>query len=337
MRILIYGAGAIGSDLGALLSASGEDVTLLARGAQLAALQAGGVTVEQQGQASRQVPVKALSAQDCQGRFDLIFVTLKSTQLAAAAADIVSRLSPDGAMVMIQNGLPWWYFDGVTSAHQGARLPCLDPDGVLQREVPLDRIIGAVIYRPVTQTAPGKIYLPQVMPPRLQIGEVDNRLSERLQAIAALVSRAGLPTEATQDIRRAKWQKLMMNLIWNPLCSITQSSPGYIVKSPLAADMVGLMLGEGSAVARSVGIELNADPQAELERVRGNLAQQPSMLQDVRAGRAIESDAIMNAVVDMARLTGVPVPTLQSVAALLDVLNQTVIRQGQGIGFQAKH
>jgi 2-dehydropantoate 2-reductase len=336
MRILIYGAGAIGSDLGALLSASGEDVQLLARGAQLAALKADGVTVEYQGQPSRQVPVRALSAEECRGRFDLIFVTLKSTQLAAAASAIVSCLAPDGAMVMIQNGLPWWYFDGVESAHQGARLPCLDPDGVLGREIPLARVVGAVIYRPVTQTAPGKIYLPQVMPPRLLIGEVDNRLSERLQAIADLVSRAGLPTEATQDIRRAKWQKLMMNLIWNPLCSITQSSPGYIVKSSLAADMVGLMIGEGSAVARSVGIELKVDPQAELERVRSNLAQQPSMLQDVRAGRPIECDAIMNAVVEMARLTGVQVPTLQSVAAMLDVLNAGIIRQGQGIGFQAK-
>ena len=333
MRILIYGAGAIGSDLGALLSASGEDVQLLARGAQLAALQANGVTVEYQGQPSVQVPVKALSAEESSGRFDLIFVTLKSTQLAAAAKSIVSLLAPDGVMVMIQNGLPWWYFDGVESAHQGARLSCLDPDGVLQREMPLSQVLGAVIYRPVTQTAPGKIFLPKVMPPKLQIGEVDNQLSKRLQSIADLVSRAGLPTEATQDIRRAKWQKLMMNLIWNPLSSITQSSPGYIVQSTLAADIVGLMMLEGSAVARSVGIDLKVDPLAELERVRQNLAQTPSMLQDVRAGRPIEFDAIMNVVVEMAQLTGVPVPTLKSVAAMLDVLNAGVIRQGKGIGF----
>jgi 2-dehydropantoate 2-reductase len=319
-----------------LLSESGEDVQLLARGAQLAALQANGVTVEYQGQPSRQVPVKALSAEACRGRFDLIFVTLKSTQLADAAKSIVSLLAPNGVMVMIQNGLPWWYFDGIESAHQGARLPCLDREGGLQREMPLTSVVGAVIYRPVTQTAPGKIYLPTVMPPRLQIGEVDNRVSERLQTIANLVSRAGLPTEVTQDIRRAKWQKLMMNLIWNPLCSITQSSPGYIVQSALAADMVGLMLSEGAAVARSVGIDLKTDPQAEIDRVRSNLAQQPSMLQDVRAGRPIEFDAIMNAVVEMANLTGVPVPTLKTVAAMLDVLNAGVIRQGQGIGFQAK-
>lgn len=333
MRILIYGAGAIGSDLGALLSASGEDVQLLARGAQLAALQANGVTVEHQGQPSVQVPVKALSAEECSGRFDLIFVTLKSTQLAAAAKSIVSLLAPDGVMVMIQNGLPWWYFDGVESAHQGARLTCLDPDGVLQREMPLSKVVGAVIYRPVTQTAPGKIFVPKVMPPKLQIGEVDNQLSKRIQSIADLVSRAGLPTEATQDIRRAKWQKLMMNLIWNPLSSITQSSPGYIVQSALASDMVGLMMQEGSAVARSVGIDIKVDPLAELERVRHNVAQQPSMLQDVRAGRPIEFDAIINVVVEMAQLTGLSVPTLKSVAAMLDVLNAGVIRQGQGIGF----
>ena len=197
-------------------------------------------------------------------------------------------------------------------------------------------VVGAVIYRPVTQVAPGHIFLPKVMPPKLLVGELDNSLSARLQAIAELVSRAGLPTEASRDIRAAKWQKLMMNLVWNTLCSITQSSPGYIAKSALAADMVRLMLAEGSAVARSVGVDIQADPEAELERIRGNLAQQPSMLQDMRAGRPIESDVIVNAVVDMARLTGVQVPTLQFVAAMLDVLNQAVIREARGIGFQPR-
>ncbi len=337
MRILIYGAGAIGSDLGALLTASGEDVTLLARGAQLAALQSTGVTVERKGQPLRQVPVKAACAEECPGPYGLIFVTLKSTQLEAAAADIVSRLHPDGALVMIQNGLPWWYFEGIDSPFAGSPLPCLDPNGQLRRQIPLARVVGAVIYRPVTQTAPGKIFLPEIMPPRLWIGEVDNRLSDRLRAIADCVSRAGLPTEPTRDIRQAKWQKLMMNLIWNPLCAITQSAPGHIVASPLAADLVRLMLAEGSAVARRVGVEVQADPEAELERIRQNFTQQPSMLQDIRAGRPLESDAIVNAVVDMARLTGVAVPTLKSVAALLDVLNQAVMRQGQGMGFQARN
>ena len=336
MRILIYGAGAIGSDLGALLTASGQDVTLLARGAQLAALQSAGVTIERKGQPTQQVPVRAAAADACPGPYDLIFVTLKSTQLEAAAADIVSRLSPDGAMVMIQNGLPWWYFEGIDSPLAGSPLPCLDPSGRLRAQIPLARVVGAVIYRPVTQLAPGKIFLPQIMPPQLWIGEVDNRMSDRLRAIADLVSQAGLPTEPTPDIRQAKWQKLMMNLIWNPLCSITQSSPGHIVASPLAADMVRRMLGEGSAVARSVGVTVQADPDVELERIRENFTQQPSMLQDIRAGRAIESDAIVNAVVDMAGLTGVAVPTLKSVAAWLDVLNQAVIRQGQGIGFLPK-
>ena len=101
------------------------------------------------------------------GPYDLIFVTLKSTQLEAAAADIVSRLSPDGAMVMIQNGLPWWYFEGIDSPFAGSPLPCLDPSGRLRSQIPLARVVGAVIYRPVTQIAPGKIFLPEIMPPRL--------------------------------------------------------------------------------------------------------------------------------------------------------------------------
>ena len=141
MRILIYGAGAIGSDLGAMLTASGEDVTLLARGAQLAALKSQGVIVERKDHPTRQVPVRAAPADQCQGPYDLILVTLKSMQLEAVAQDIVSRLAPDGAMVMIQNGLPWWYFDGIDSPFAGGRLPCLDPRGVLREfgtELPVE-------------------------------------------------------------------------------------------------------------------------------------------------------------------------------------------------------
>lgn len=332
MRILIYGAGAIGSDLGGMLSQSGQDVTLLARGEQLLALQSSGLRVNRPNQAEVSVPVRALDGEHAGGDYDLIVVTLKSMQLAAAAPDLIARLAPQGTLLMVQNGLPWWYFERHPSPWVGARIHCLDPEGVLSKTIPLDRVLGAVIYKPVTQLAPGRIFLPNIMVPKLIMGEVDNALSDRLQQVQSLFQQSGLDTEISDNIRLAKWQKLMMNLIWNPLCAITQSSPGHIVSSPGGEALVRQLIAEGRAVAYGLGMPVLVDEDKEIQRVRDNFTQQPSMLQDVRAGRAIETDAIVNSVVELAGLAGVPTPALRHVASLLEVLNQTIARNGVGIG-----
>ena len=332
MRILIYGSGAIGSNLGGLLTQSGEDVTLLARGAQLEALSKNGLIIEIAGQPPQTIPVNALPANEIKGQFDIIFITLKSMQIEAAAEDIMARLTPDGALVMVQNGLPWWYFDGISSQHAGRTLPCLDRSGKLKKLIPLERIVGAVIYKPVIQVAPGRILISDVVLPKLIIGEVNNVVTPRIEKIVAMVDKAGLPTLASSDIRLDKWRKLMINLIWNPLCAITQSAPGYIVTSPFAVEMVRNLISEGNAVLASLGVDVKVDPDKELERVKTNLTQQPSMLQDVRAGRSIECDAIVNSVIEIAEITGVQVPTLRVVAGILEVINQTLVREQKAIG-----
>ena len=336
MKILIYGAGAIGSDLGGMLSLQGEDVTLLARGAQLQALQSHGLRVNRPNQPEQTIAVRAVSAEQAGGGYDLIVVTLKSMQLAAVASDLIERLAPAGSLLMVQNGLPWWYFDRHPSAWSGARIECLDPQGELRNTLPLERVVGAVIYKPVTQTGPGQICLPSVMSPKLIVGEVDHSLSPRLSAIQSLFQQAGLDTEVSQNIRLAKWQKLMLNLIWNPLCAITQSSPGHIVASPQAEALVRQLIGEGRAVAHRLGMPVQVDEDQEIQRVRQNMTQQPSMLQDVRAGRPLEVDAIVNSVVELAELTDVPVPGLRQVASLLEVLNQCITRSGRGIAITSR-
>lgn len=331
MRILIYGSGAIGSNLGGLLTQAGEDVTLLARGAQLEALRTHGLIIERAGHPPETISVRALSAAEIEGQFDTIFVTLKSMQIEEAAEDMMARLTPDGVLVMVQNGLPWWYFDGIPSAYLGSRLQCLDRTFKLKKAIPLEKIIGAVIFKPVLQLAPGRILISDAVPPKLLVGEVNNEITPRIEKIAALVSKSGLQTFASKDIRTDKWQKLMINLIWNPLCAITQSAPGYIVANPYAVDMVRKLIAEGNAVTKSLGVAVTVDADKELERVKENFKQQPSMLQDVRSGRAIECDAIVNAVIETAEITGVPVPTLRVVAGLLEAINQTLVREQKAI------
>jgi 2-dehydropantoate 2-reductase len=332
LRILIYGAGAIGSDLGGMLCQAGADVTLLARGDNLAALQRQGLRVHRPGQGVQIVPVRAVDASQAGHMYDLVVVTLKAMQLEPVAQDLVDRLAPQGTLLMIQNGLPWWYFEHQAGPSRPASIPCLDPQGVLARTIPLDRVVGAVIYKPVTSVGPGEILLPQVMPPRLIVGEVDNQLTPRLHQVQQCLTQAGLNTEVTDNIRLAKWQKLMMNLIWNPLCAIMQVSPGYIVADPRARALAEQMIVEGRAIAWACDMPVQVDPEAEIVRVSQNFNQTPSMLQDIRAGRPVELDAIVNAVIEIGDLFQVPCPALKTVAGILGVLNQSLIRTREGIG-----
>ena len=331
MRILVFGAGAIGGYVGALLARAGHDVTLVARGAQLAALRAGPLEVAWADGRAWSVPVRAAAAEALGEPYDLVFVTLKSNQLAAAAADLARLVAADGSLVMIQNGLPWWYFERIDSPWRDARIDCLDRDGTLARTIPLDRVVGAVIHKPVTATAPGRLFVPPVDADRLIVGEVDGRPSDRLDRIAALIGAAGLPTEPTGDIRAAKWRKLLINLVWNPLCTVTQSAPGHIAARPAGAALARRLLEEGAAVARAVGVDVRVDAEAELRRVQGNFRQQPSMVQDVRAGRPLELDAIVHAVVALARVAGIAVPTLETVGACVDLLDARVREDGVSI------
>jgi len=235
-------------------------------------------------------------------------------------------------MVMIQNGLPWWYFEGIDSPWRGASLSSLDPNRILKKYINLSQVIGAVIHKPVMVTKPGHLYVPEVRADRLVIGELDGQHKSRLDAIAAMVGGAGLPVEITNDIRTAKWNKLMVNLVWNPLTALTQSPAGAIADFPQAKELVKSILEEGSLVAASVGIKVDCDTDTEFLRVTGNYTQIPSMLQDVRAGRPLEWQAILGSVIEIAGLTKVSVPTLRNIAACIGVLDQRIRSEGIGIG-----
>ena len=331
-RILIYGAGAIGSYMGAKLAESGADVTLLARGAHADAMAAaGGVMFLNPGGRDRLVPVKVCRPGETEGRYDIVFVALKTTQIASNADDLMRVIADGGAMVMVQNGLPWWYFEGVDSQWRGSSLRSLDPDGTLARKMDLRHVIGCAVYRPAQLSAPGTVMAPEISYERLIIGELDGKKSERCRLVATALNTATIPCEITCDIRAAAWQKLMVNLIWNPITALTQSAPGHISAYPPATELFKNILREGSAVAASLGVQVDLDGDTELKRMTGNFTGKPSMLQDVRAGRPMEVDSILNAAIEIADLTDVPVPTLRTMAACVGLLDER-IRQDR-VGF----
>jgi len=336
MKTLVYGAGSIGSWLTAELTKANHDICVLARGENLRNLQTNGVSYGEIGGEQFQVPVRCISPESSEKNFDIIFVTLKSMQIADAAQDMVARLSPGGSLVMIQNGLPWWYFSGIDSPWRGRRLTSLDSDGSLTKNIPIEAVVGAVIFRPVIKIGPTQYALPKVPKSWLTIGEVDDQMRSRLLEIEKLVASTGFGVQVVQDIRKAKWQKLLRNIVWNTLCTIGQSPPGRYEAHSYGSEMVHLIMNESLAVANQLGIELDINPASELSSAKGDFRNSPSMLQDVRAGRPLESGAIIKVVIEMGEILKIPTPTLRMISLFLDVLNQAAQEDGGGIRVVSK-
>jgi len=326
-RVLVYGAGAIGAFLGGRWVQSGLDVTLGARGRHLQVMQdQGGVLLEWADGRREQPAIRAAQPSDLPDQaFDLIVVTLKSTQLVDAAVDIRRLLAPGGCLVMVQNGLPWWLFDRTDSPWAGTPLTSLQSQA-LNRVFDMNSILGAVIYRPATLLAPGHVFLPLVKgPQKLVLGELDGSLSPRLHQAASILEQ-GYPVQLTTDIRAEKWNKLVINLVWGPLAALAQSSPGHLVELPAARQLVAALLSEVLSIARQAGTDIQINANEELQRVIGNYGQQPSMLQDTRAGRPLEWQAIIGAVLEIADLMQVPAPHLRTVGALIAGLDASIQR-----------
>lgn len=326
MRILIFGAGAVGGYLGGILTVAGADVTLIARGAQYEALAEKGLVLE----GSRIGRVGPIAVRVCRpgeekAPYDLIFIGLKAHHIGQNAAHIAGLLKRDGMLIFPQNGVPWWYFEKLDSPFRGARLPSLDPEGILAKAFPLDAVIGAVTYKPADLVEPGRIRLADQATDRLVVGELDNALTPRLQRIKDVIEPAGWPVTITDDIRSFKWCKLLSNAVFNPLGALTQSSALQTVRFPETRRIARALIEEVLAVAASVGVvpDMSADDMITYTEKRVEIPS--STLQDVRAGRQLELDALDNAIVDIGRLTGIATPNLELVAACANLLNQRIV------------
>jgi 2-dehydropantoate 2-reductase len=326
MRILVYGAGSIGGYLGAILADAGEDVTLVARGATYEAMTTRGVILEGPKSGRPQpIKVKAVRPGEEKGPYDVVFVTLKSHQLAEAAVHVRALGHADTAFVFPQNGLPWWYFDGIQSKYAGTKLRTLDPDGVLGRTFDTRNIIGGIAFKPTDSPGPAHIKLSDPPSDALAMGEVDNRMSERVQTIGDICTRAGWKGAPTDDIRKVKWTKLMSNAVWNTLGVITQATPTESAKFAPTAALATAMMREVIALASAVGTTLDADAARMVEEAARRPSVPNSTLQDVRVGRSLELDALINVLLEMGEITGTPTPNLSVVAACAGMVNHKII------------
>jgi 2-dehydropantoate 2-reductase len=329
MRIAVYGAGSIGGYLGALLTAAGHDVTMVTRGAQREALANRGLIIKARVSGER-APIRcnAVLPGEEKPPYDVVFVTLKAHQIAPVAEQIAALRGRDGCFVFLQNGLPWWYFEGIDSPHAGTRLQTLDPDGKLTRVFKPETIIGGVAFLPTTPEGPGVLGIADLPTDRMVIGEADNSRSARVESIAAMVAAAGWKSEVSTDIRSAKWGKLVGNAVWNPLCALTQAANNQIATYPPARDLALAMMKEVIAVATAVGAKVNIDADKAVEEVAKRPAALSSTLGDVRAGKQLELAALDFSIIEMGELAGVPTPHLRAVAACAGVLDQRIVEDG---------
>lgn len=312
-RICIFGAGAIGSHLATRAALGGAEVSVIARGPHLAAMQEHGITLHAH-DGVKTVKVQAAASAAEIGPVDAVLITTKVPALPAAAEAIGPLLGPDTPVAFVTNGIPWWYFLRHGGAHEGRRLPLIDPGGVIERLVGIERTLGAVVYSATEVTAPGvvKAENPDI---RLFLGEPDGSLSERARMIARFIEAGGMPTPVVANIRHRMWGKLMGNITSGPLCILSRSDMMTTLSDPAVFDAGVRIADEGAALAAAYGYDLATSGELRMRR-SATIAHKPSILQDLELGRAMEIDALLTVPLLMAREAGVAMPTFELAATL---------------------
>lgn len=327
MKIAIVGAGAIGGYLGGWLAAAGEEVTLIARGANLEAIRSRGMRVI--GEDGAEVTAKsarALESMSEAGKQDVVLLTVKAHQVAAVAADLQHLCHEQTTIVTMQNGIPWWYFLKHGGEYDGRPVRLADPDGTIGRLIDPGRIIGSVVYPAATLVSPGVVQV--VEGRRFTIGELDGTTSPRAQMISATLTKAGFKAPITDDIRGEIWLKIWGNLSFNPISALTHATLVDLLQFPLTRELSVQMMREAEVIADKLGINFRVGIEKRIAGAEKVGAHKTSMLQDVETGKAIEIEALVGAVIELGRLTGTPTPHIDAVYACANLLAKTLADQG---------
>jgi 2-dehydropantoate 2-reductase len=326
MKIAIIGAGAIGGLVGARLALAGEDVTFIVRGRNLAVLRERGIElVEADGRRRTAAGIAATDDYAAAGPQDLVILAMKAHQLEGVVADLPKLLGPDTAIVTMQNGIPYWYFQKHGGRFEGTRVASVDPQGAIGAGIPVDRVIGCVVYPASELMEPGIVR--HIEGDRFPLGELDGAPTERVQRIAACFANAGFKAPVLDDIRAEIWLKLWGNLTFNPISSLSHATLVDICQFPLTRELAAAMMREAQAVAHELGIAFRVPLEKRIAGAEKVGKHKTSMLQDVEAGREPEIDALVGSVVELARLTGTPTPHIDTAYALVKLLACTMQAQ----------
>ncbi len=315
MKIAIVGAGAIGGLLAGCLADSGNDVSLVARGIHLEALQTDGLRLRWLGQSERTYRLPAVAESARLGRQDAVFIALKAYSIGDMLPRIVPLIGEATVVVPAINGLPWWYFLRVGGPREGQRIECLDPDGSMIRALDANNIIGCVVHAAGEVVAPGIV---EHTSGRLFIlGELDGGMTARLDAIGSAMRKGGLEPKLTHRIRNEIWMKLIGNLSYNPLAALTLSRMNEINQDEDLLETIRILMREAMAVSEAYGeaVTLSIEDRIAIAKTIGN--SKISMHQDLERGRPMEIDAIIGSVAELAKKAGLSTPMIDAFHALI--------------------
>lgn len=317
MKLCIFGAGAIGAYLGVELARGGVDVSLIARGPHLAAMKKNGVTLRVSKEEHTEHPRCTDDPAEL-GVQDFVIVTLKAHSVPGVCDAMQPLLGPESAVVTAVNGIPWWYFHKLSGPWKDYRVKAVDPCETQWNKLNPDRAIGCVVYPAAEIVEPGVVEVsPHVSQKRLPIGEPDGSRSERSKALSQTLIAAGFKAPVRTDIRSDIWVKLWGNLAFNPISALTGATLEDIARDPGTRALARAMMVEGQVVAETLGARFAIDVDKRIDGAEQVGAHRTSMLQDLMLGRLMEIDAVVGAVAELGRLTGVATPTIDAVYALV--------------------
>jgi 2-dehydropantoate 2-reductase len=304
-KVCIYGAGAIGAWIGARLARAGCELSVVARGATLQALQQHGLRCREGG-TEHHAPVRASANPADLGVQDLVILAVKAPSLPEVAKQIRPLLGPATVVLTAMNGVPWWFLQGFGDKFAGTQLKAIDPRGEIARAIPAAQIIGGVVHANCSLAEPGCAQ--HHLGNRLIIGEPSAQKTERVQQLVQLLNRAGFETELSAQIQKDIWYKLWGNMTVNPVSALTGATTDKILGDKLVRDFISKVMLEAKEIGARIGIPIFQQPEDRHAVTLKLGAFKTSMLQDVEAGRPVEIDALVTVVQELGALTGVATP-----------------------------
>lgn len=325
MKIAVVGAGAIGGLLAARLAQSSHQVSVIARGVNLHAIQANGLLLETSSGESLRSAVKASDRPEDLGLQDLVFLTMKAHQLWEMAPTLKPLFDNQTLIITMQNGVPWWYFEKNSGPYLGMTLQTVDPGGRIRQHLPIDQILGAVVYPAAELAQPGVVRL--IEGNRFSIGEIDGVDSDRSRSLCKMLIESGFKAPISRDIRSEIWVKLWGNATFNPVSALTHSTLVQICDNRIARELIYQLMSEAQVIGEALGINFKLTIDRRIDGAASVGQHKTSMLQDVEAGRPLELNALLGALVELAHITAKPAPRLEAIYACVQLLQQQLKEQ----------
>lgn len=323
MKICVVGAGAIGGIVAVKLALAGHDVSVVLRGSNLAAVQSDGMRlIEENGTELHAPRIFATSVIADTGKQDVIILGMKAHQVSSIADQLPAIMDVGTRIITMQNGIPWWYFhklpEGMAQGFAGVTIESVDPGGVIATHIPIDSVIGCVVYPASEVISPGIVKI--IEGNKFSLSELDGADTASIKEIAGAFRAAGLKTPISRDIRSEIWLKLWGNLSFNPISALTHSTLQDLCTYQPTRDLVAAMMSEAQAIGESLGVHFKVGIEQRIEGGKSVGQHKTSMLQDVEAGRPLELAALVGSVLDLARITDLPAPSIRAVHALASLL-----------------